>query len=85
LSVNNVRRIDLTHPIVCFDCYYDRLFRLLFIVLRRTGTRKDNTISELLAYLERTDLHPFERAEALNNLRGIIAAIWGSDEIRYVN
>lgn len=60
------------------------MFRLLFIV-RPTGKRKDNTISELLAYLERTDLHPFERAEALNNLRGIIAAIWGSDEIRYVN
>ena len=42
----------------------------------------DRKISELLAYLERPDLHPFERAEALNSLRGIIAAIWGSDEIR---
>lgn len=42
----------------------------------------DRTISELLAYLERPDLHPFERAESLNQLRGIIAAIWGSDEIR---
>lgn len=42
----------------------------------------DRNISELLAYLERPDLHPFERAEALNNMRGIIAAIWGSDEIR---
>lgn len=42
----------------------------------------DRNISELLAHLERPDLHPFERAEALNNLRGIIAAIWGSDEIR---
>lgn len=42
----------------------------------------DRNISELLAYLERPDLHPFERAEALNQLRGIIAAIWGSDEIR---
>ena len=42
----------------------------------------ERNISELLAYLERPDLHPFERAEALNQLRGIIAAIWGSDEIR---
>ena len=47
-------------------------------------TNTDKNISELLAYVERTDLHPFERAEAMNNLRGIIAAIWGSDEIRYV-
>ena len=44
----------------------------------------DRTISELLAYLERPDIHPFERASALNSLRGIIAAIWGSDEIRRV-
>lgn len=42
----------------------------------------DRNISELLAYMERPDLHPFERAEALNSLRAIIAAIWGSDEIR---
>lgn len=53
-------------------------------VNRKTLIRKYNNISELLAYLERSDLHPFERAEALNNLRGIIAAIWGSDEIRRV-
>lgn len=32
--------------------------------------------------MERPDLHPFERAEAVNNLRGIISAIWGADEIR---
>ncbi|KAL7437981.1 hypothetical protein ACHAXM_005931 [Skeletonema potamos] len=44
----------------------------------------DRKISELLAHLERPDLSPFERAEALNNLRAIIAAIWGSDEIRRV-
>jgi hypothetical protein len=42
----------------------------------------DRIISELLAHLERPDLHPFERAEALNNLRGNISAIWGADEIR---
>jgi phosphoenolpyruvate carboxylase len=42
----------------------------------------DRIISELLAHLERPDLHPFERADTLNNLRGIISAIWGADEIR---
>ncbi|KAL7540934.1 hypothetical protein ACHAXR_012627 [Thalassiosira sp. AJA248-18] len=51
-------------------------------VNRKTIIRKYRDISELLAYLERPDLHPFERAEALNNLRGLIAALWGSDEIR---
>ena len=44
----------------------------------------DRKISELLAHLERSDLSSFERAEALNNMRAIIAAIWGSDEIRRV-
>lgn len=42
----------------------------------------DRAISELLANLERSDLHPFERADTLNQLRGIISAIWGADEIR---
>lgn len=53
-------------------------------VNRKTMLLKYRKISELLAHLERSDLHPFERAEALNNLRAIIAAIWGSDEIRRV-
>ncbi|KAL7521639.1 hypothetical protein ACHAWX_006312 [Stephanocyclus meneghinianus] len=53
-------------------------------VNRKTILRKYRIISELLAHLERPDLHPFERAEALNNLRGIISAIWGADEIRRV-
>jgi len=53
-------------------------------VNRRTMLSKYRIISELLAHLERPDLHPFERAEALNKLRGIIAAIWGSDEIRRI-
>ncbi len=48
------------------------------------NTSIDRKISELLAHLERSDLSPFERAEALNNMRAIIAAIWGSDEIRRV-
>jgi len=51
-------------------------------VNRKTILRKYRKISELLAYLERPDIHPFERAEALNEIRGIVAAIWGSDEIR---
>jgi len=51
-------------------------------VNRKTIIRKYRTISELLSLLERPNLHPFERAEGMNNLRGIIAAIWGSDEIR---
>lgn len=53
-------------------------------VNRKTVIRKYRDISEILAYLERPDIHPFERAEALNRLRGIIAALWGSDEIRRV-
>nr|BAO52741.1 phosphoenolpyruvate carboxylase 1 [Thalassiosira pseudonana] len=53
-------------------------------VNRKTIISKYRKISELLAYMERPDLHPFERAEAVNNLRGIISAIWGADEIRRV-
>jgi len=53
-------------------------------VNRKTIIRKYRNISELLSLLERPNLHPFERAEGLSNLRGIIAAIWGSDEIRRV-
>ncbi|KAK1748644.1 hypothetical protein QTG54_000583 [Skeletonema marinoi] len=51
-------------------------------IFEKLTTQKYRKISELLAHLERTDLPPFERAEALNNMRAIIAAIWGSDEIR---
>ncbi|KAL7550662.1 hypothetical protein ACHAWF_013881 [Thalassiosira exigua] len=53
-------------------------------VNRKTVIRKYRNISEILAYLERPDLHPFDRAEALNGLRGIVAAIWGADEIRRI-
>lgn len=53
-------------------------------VNRKTIIRKYRNVAEILALLERPDLHPFERQEALNNLRGIIAALWGSDEIRRV-
>ena len=51
-------------------------------VNRKTLLTKYRAISELLANLERSDLHPFERADTLNQLRGIISAIWGADEIR---
>lgn len=53
-------------------------------VNRKTSIRKYRKITELLARLERPDLHPFERAEAQNEMRALIAAIWGSDEIRRV-
>lgn len=39
-------------------------------------------MTEILAYLERPDLHPYERSEAMANLRRIISSLWGSNEIR---
>ena len=39
-------------------------------------------ITETLAVLDRPDLHPYERSEALSTIRRDIAATWGSDEIR---
>ena len=67
------------------SCFVDFSFVWFHVcILIHAYKPPDNAISELLAYVERTDLQPFERAEALNNLRGIIAAIWGSDEIRRV-
>uniref|UniRef100_A0A7S4QPV3 phosphoenolpyruvate carboxylase n=3 Tax=Ditylum brightwellii TaxID=49249 RepID=A0A7S4QPV3_9STRA len=51
-------------------------------VNRRTLLRKYRLISETLGYLERGDLHPYERSEAMITLKRTIAAIWGSDEIR---
>ncbi len=66
-----------------FHWYFiDNFNKTSFLKRVETLILSDRNISELLAHLERPDLHPFERAEALNNLRGIIAAIWGSDEIR---
>lgn len=58
------------------------LFFFVGLFLFASIDLSDRIISELLAHLERPDLHPFERAETLGKLRGIIAAIWGSDEIR---
>ena len=53
-------------------------------VNRRTQLRKYRKITEILAYLERKDLHPYERTEAMMDLRRKISSLWGSDEIRYV-
>uniref|UniRef100_A0A7S2A7E1 phosphoenolpyruvate carboxylase n=1 Tax=Trieres chinensis TaxID=1514140 RepID=A0A7S2A7E1_TRICV len=51
-------------------------------VNRKTLLRKYRKITENLAVLDRPDLHPYERSVALTSLRRIVAAIWGSDEIR---
>lgn len=51
-------------------------------VNRRTNLKKYRQITELLAYLERKDLHPYERTEAMMDLRRKISSLWGSDEIR---
>lgn len=51
-------------------------------VNRRTHLRKYRNIAEILAYLERRDLHPYEISEAMVELRRIISSLWGSDEIR---
>lgn len=42
----------------------------------------DRRVTEQLALLDREDLNPYERTEAVSTLRRIVAAIWGSDEIR---
>ena len=44
----------------------------------------DRSITESLGYLERPDLHPYERSEAMLKISQNVAAIWGSDEVRYV-
>mmetsp|Transcript_285 Transcript_285/g.463 ORF Transcript_285/g.463 Transcript_285/m.463 type:complete len:994 (-) Transcript_285:130-3111(-) len=51
-------------------------------VNRKTLLRKFRRITETLAYLERSDLHPYEKSEGMSRLKRIIASIWGSDEIR---
>lgn len=51
-------------------------------VNRKTLLRKYRKITETLAVLDRPDLHPYERSEALSTIRRDIAATWGSDEIR---
>jgi phosphoenolpyruvate carboxylase len=51
-------------------------------VNRRTHLRKYRRVSEILEFLERPDLAPYERNEAVVELRRIISSLWGSDEIR---
>jgi len=51
-------------------------------VNRRTLLRKYRRISESLAVLDRSDLSPYEKAQAEETLRREISSIWGSDEIR---
>ena len=51
-------------------------------VNRKTLLRKYRRITETLAVLDRPDLHPYERSQALDTIRRNIAALWGSDEIR---
>eukprot|EP01039_Chlorochromonas_danica_P003242 gene3241-3552_t len=51
-------------------------------VNRRTLLRKYRTISEILATLDRKDMTPFERSQAIYSLKREVASIWGSDEIR---
>uniref|UniRef100_A0A7S4JAQ3 phosphoenolpyruvate carboxylase n=1 Tax=Odontella aurita TaxID=265563 RepID=A0A7S4JAQ3_9STRA len=51
-------------------------------VNRKTLLRKYRKVAETLGVLDRSDLHPYEREEAQTTLKRLIAAIWGSDEIR---
>jgi phosphoenolpyruvate carboxylase len=51
-------------------------------VNRKTLLKKYRRITETLATLDRPDLHPYERSQALDTIRRNIAALWGSDEIR---
>jgi phosphoenolpyruvate carboxylase len=51
-------------------------------VQRKSLLIKYRQISELLAYLERTDIDGFEKSAAVADLRRIVSSIWGADEIR---
>lgn len=51
-------------------------------VNRRTHLRKYRRVSEILHHLERSTLAPYERNEAIVELRRIVSSLWGSDEIR---
>jgi phosphoenolpyruvate carboxylase len=51
-------------------------------VQRKSLLRKYRQVSELLAYLERTDINAFEKSAAVGDLRRIVSSIWGADEIR---
>lgn len=51
-------------------------------VTRRTLLQKHNRIAALLEYLDRPDLIPWEREEAIVDLKREITAAWHTDEIR---
>jgi len=53
-------------------------------VNRKTILRKYRKITETLSKLDRPDLHPYERSEAISSIQRDIAATWGSDEIRRI-
>ncbi len=54
------------------------------LVNRKTILQKYRSITETLSKLDRPDLHPFERSEAISSIERDIAATWGSDEIRRI-
>ena len=51
-------------------------------VNRKSVLRKYRKVSELLAYLERSDLLPHEQYAGTIDLQRIISSVWGMDEIR---
>ena len=51
-------------------------------VSRRSILRKYRRVSEILALMQRPDLHKYEKEEAVSDLRRIISSVWGADEIR---
>ena len=51
-------------------------------VNRKSVLRKYRKVSELLAYLERSDLLPHEQYSGTIDLQRIISSVWGMDEIR---
>lgn len=57
---------------------------LFFIVNRKTILKKYRSITETLAILDRPDIHPYERSEAISSIERDIAATWGSDEVRRI-
>eukprot|EP00535_Pseudo-nitzschia_heimii_P006202 CAMPEP_0197187096 /NCGR_PEP_ID=MMETSP1423-20130617/15229_1 /TAXON_ID=476441 /ORGANISM="Pseudo-nitzschia heimii, Strain UNC1101" /LENGTH=1037 /DNA_ID=CAMNT_0042638585 /DNA_START=43 /DNA_END=3156 /DNA_ORIENTATION=+ len=51
-------------------------------VNRKSVLRKYRKVTELLAYLERSDLLPHEQLSGTIDLQRIISSVWGMDEIR---
>lgn len=53
-------------------------------VNRKSILGRFRRISDMLGELDRSDLHPYQRSEAIDKIKRDIAAAWGSDEIRRV-